>query len=167
MKNLVILFMLLTSINLSAQEAITLDTIRISRLDTAFVMKLGGVTHRPCQKPRFVTYYKMKESVPDAYYIIVDEEDKIRRAGNFKEGISYDEITYYYNKSSRLTSVIYMEEGRHVRTEVLDRNRAPKIIRYYSKKSSNVIKEEFYTHGKLKKVRNYYGFANSYRTTHY
>ncbi len=166
MKYIIFSFILFISDHLSAQDVINTDTIRISRLDTAFVMKMEGLTRAPCQKPRWVTYYRVKTSIPDAYYIIFDENNNIRREGNYVKGVAYDETTYYYSKLNRLLLMTFMEDGRHVRTEVLNRKGRPKKISYRDKKNGDVIKEEFYSNGKLKKVRNYYGF-NSYRTTHH
>lgn len=154
-------------------QGATEDTLWVLQNDTSFFNKISEFVTRPCSKPEFVVWYELKAPKDGAYYLIYNAEKKLIQEGKYTSEYTYDDYIstqggfynlkrYYYKKNGNVTSMHYMEDGRNIKTEYVDRKKRVTKIRYIDKKSEETTKIEIYRRGQLKKTHMYTGFNNYY-----
>jgi len=163
MKYFIILSIILfINVNAKAQEKTIIDTLRVSVLDTAFFLKLPVKPHySPVSIFLKTQYYYLLVERKNAYYIISNERERTVTEKLCVKGNCDIKKISWYTKSARLKGVRFYEKSSS-RIETYNRKGVPKKISYFDDKG-NLKKDEFYTNGKLKKIRSYIRF-NKYTT---
>ena len=189
MKKIILLLILLINCSAKAQNEDSIDTLRVSKLDTTLFVKMYS-PWRYSPLPDFLRgrmkpfYVKIKPNFNlNTYYIIYNKDNRVSEEGYYKNDIWYRRLLYSYTKSGELfriyfdkndttteeaffkegipKEIIYTINKINKIKEVLNRKGIPKKIFYFD--NGSLKKVEFYSRGKLKKIRSY-TFFNKYTT---